>query len=167
MREPLAATFTHNASLQKEAYNTPISEIMHRGVVCFAADAPIEHLATAFLERDLYSAPIVDGQWRPIGVVSKFELLAAFSRWQQPLASPKNDILNAIPVARILQPLPLTLPEQSPIPVAAALMARKGIHQMPVVSEHGQVSGMVSTLDIVHWIAKWAQDETASGLHTL
>ena len=37
---------------------------------------------------------------------------------------------------------------------AAALMAFEGVHRIPVVDDAGRVSGVITTLDVLRWLAQ-------------
>jgi len=46
------------------------------------------------------------------------------------------------------------LPEDATLSQASALMAYEGIHRLPVTCAEGKVVGIVSTLDILRWLAE-------------
>jgi hypothetical protein len=56
-------------------------------------------------------------------------------------------------VADIMMPIVFALPENATVTKAAALMAYEGVHRVPVVSSGGQVVGVLSSLDILGWLA--------------
>lgn len=62
--------------------------------------------------------------------------------------------IEATPVAEVTVPYVLSLHEEAPICVAAALMAYENVHRLPIVSTRGDVVGVVSTLDVVRWLAE-------------
>ena len=53
----------------------------------------------------------------------------------------------------IMTPMSFTLNEDQSISKASALMAYEGIHRLPVVDGAGKVVGLLSSLDILHWLA--------------
>ena len=75
-------------------------------------------------------------------------------------ATPRSDgepaslLPETLRVADITVPYVLSLHEEAPISVAAALMAYENVHRLPIVSSDGDVIGVVSTLDIVRWLAQ-------------
>lgn len=163
------------------AEQTGVGTIMSRKVVCLAPDANVHAVTEMFLDRDFSSAPVVDGDWQPLAVVSKTDLLRYFStgkavlqslreagrlRGPQDGASQTGGALlapagadDAAPpashtVADVTVPYVLSLHQEAPISVAAALMAYEGVHRLPIVDTTGEVIGVVSTLDIVRWLAE-------------
>jgi predicted transcriptional regulator len=92
-----------------------------------------------FLERGISGAPVVDGKGRAIGVVSKTDVI----RGRQNKC-----------VGEVMTPVAFTMKENAPISQAAALMAFEGIHRLPIVSDSGEVIGIVSSIDVLQWIAE-------------
>lgn len=82
---------------------------------------------------------MVDGDCRPLGVVSRSDLLAISG--------------DQATVADVMMPMAFTLPETATLSRAAALMAVEGVHRMPVVSSEGRVVGIISSLDVARWLA--------------
>ena len=56
-------------------------------------------------------------------------------------------------VADIMMPIVFALPENATVAKASALMVFEGVHRIPVVSSGGQVVGILSSLDILGWLA--------------
>ncbi len=157
------------AAEARSASNTPIAEIMARHVVCVRPDLDTRTLATLFLERGISGAPVVDDDARPIGIVSKTDLVR--EHHERPEGSrppPPSDLeelsdlgvgfhTEAAPVttvADIMMPVAFCLPANESIARAAALMAFEGVHRVPVVGSRGQVVGLVSPLDVLRWLAR-------------
>jgi CBS domain-containing protein len=149
-------------ALREQAESTTVATLMSRGVVCLTAEAPLAQVAQLLLERDIGSAPVVDAAWRPVGMVSKTDLLRAYAQGarQRAVAQPSDALADAQArmapqtVADMLQPLTLSLHEASPVSVAAALMAYEAVHRLPIVAASGELVGVISTLDIVRWVAR-------------
>ncbi|MCA9597046.1 MAG: CBS domain-containing protein [Myxococcales bacterium] len=151
---------------------TPVTEVMTSAVLCVSADTTLEALTSLFLEHGISGAPVVDDQGRPIGVVSKTDLLREMTvRGQTEEVESRTfrvhgwDIdlgrgfhLAEVAQARvrdIMMPLAYALPESAPLSLAAALMAQEGVHRVPVVSGNdGSVVGIVSALDVLRWLAR-------------
>jgi CBS domain-containing protein len=65
-----------------------------------------------------------------------------------------------------MTPVVFAVPENAPIEKAAALMAFEGVHRVPVVSSAGQIVGILSSLDIISWLAErtgWLVGRSGSG----
>lgn len=122
-----------------------IGELMHRDVVCVSPDTSVRELRDLLLERGISGAPVVDGEGRPMGIVSKTDVLRACA---------KDRVEHA--VSEIMMPLSFSLTESAPVSQAAALMAFEGIHRVVVVDMNGRVVGILSSLDVLRWLAKRA-----------
>ncbi len=122
------------------ADRTPITAVMSRNVVALRADVPLDRARALFLERGIGGAPVVDGEGRPLGVLSKTDLL----RGIDPRAT----------VADAMSRKVLTVPESAPVSETAALLAFEGVHRAPVLSPEGRVVGVVTILDILRWLSQ-------------
>ena len=145
---------------------TALHEIMTRDVVCVHTDLAVESAATLLLEHNISAAPVVDAMGRPIGVISKTDLIrwyredAGFGE-QEPEPDPaaseaglSTRSVRTTVVDDVMTPLAFTLTEDAPVAYAAALMSVEGIHHLPLVAGTGEVVGIVSALDLVRWMAK-------------
>jgi predicted transcriptional regulator len=69
----------------------------------------------------------------------------------------RTDVLRAVPknenVASIMSRCVFVLPAEAPIERAAALMAFEGVACIVVIGDGGSVVGVVSALDIAHYLA--------------
>jgi CBS domain-containing protein len=131
MRQPLFSS---------AADRTPLLDVMTGDVVCVGQDLGLAELTELFLELDIGGAPVVDDECRPLGVVSRSDLIAVSDR--------------SATVASIMMAMAFTLPETATLSRAAALMAFEGVHRIPVVSAEGRVVGIISSLDIARWLAQ-------------
>jgi CBS domain-containing protein len=122
------------------ADRTPVTAVMSRNVVALRADVPLDRARALFLERGIGGAPVVDGEGRPLGVLSKTDLL--------------RGLAPGATVADAMSRNVLTVPESAPVSETAALLAFEGIHRAPVLSREGRVVGMVTILDILRWLSR-------------
>ena len=170
---PREARLTKTELLRARAESTAVSEVMSRSVVCLAPEAQIDAVTEMFLDRGLSSAPVVDEDWLPLGMVSKTDLLRVYAEQsgvgeslrERAAGSGGGHDVQAAPSSRvgdITMPYVLSLHEEAPVSVAAALMAYEGVHRIPIVASSGEVVGVISTLDIVRWVARCTDLEVAA-----
>lgn len=124
------------------ADRTPVQAVMTRTVLAVRADLPLDRARALFLERDVGGAPVVDEGGRPIGVLSKTDLLRA--------GAPYAGLSAADAMSRDV----LTVGEATPVSEVAALLASEGVHRAPVLGREGRVVGMVTALDLLRWLAQ-------------
>ncbi len=128
------------------ADRTPVSALMTTDVVCVAAGLSLAELMGLLVERRFSGVPVVDREGRPVGMISKSDLLRSSYEALQGKAPPTK-------VGEVMAPLALTIKHNAPISQAAALMAYEGVHRIPIVSDDGRVVGILSTIDVVRWLA--------------
>lgn len=142
--------------LRDLAESTAVGEVMSRSAVCIAPEARVDTVTEMFLERGISCAPIVNDAWQPLGMVSKTDLLRVIS--EEGGLGGESSLSGAAQarVRDVAMPHVLSLHEEAPISVAAALMAYEGVHRLPIVATSGEVIGIISTLDIIRWVARCA-----------
>jgi CBS domain-containing protein len=118
---------------------TPLSAVMSGGAICVSPDLPVKELIELLVDRGFSGAPVVDSAGKPIGVVSRSDLL--------------DDHRHAL-VRDIMMPIAFTLPENASLSHAAALMAYENVHRIPVIGVDGSVVGIVTSMDITRWVAE-------------
>ncbi|BDG02901.1 CBS domain-containing protein [Anaeromyxobacter oryzae] len=158
---------------RKAAERAPVSAVMTRDVFAVRPDLGLEAVTELLLERGFGGAPVVDGEGRPIGVVSRTDVLdhrfdagdtgeamaagARVSRGHYRVELGRGVHAEPPPdgsVADVMTRSPLTVPESAPVAEAATLMAERGIHRALVVANDGRLSGIITTSDIVRWVAE-------------
>lgn len=156
--------------------HTPVSAVMTTDVFAVRPDVSLEALMDVLLERGIGGAPVVDEEGRPVGVVSKTDLLdqrfvagdtgeamargRQVSRGQFRVELGPGVHAEALPydsVADAMTRAAITLPENAPVAYAAAIMVRQGVHRVLVVADDGKLSGIVTSSDIVRWVARRAR----------
>jgi len=135
-------------ALRVLAEATSVAEIMVTDVVCLSMDTSIDAVVDLFLEKDLAQAPVVDAAWRPLGMVSKNDLLRLFDAQQRGLFT------GEARVSQVVVQSVISIHHDASLSVAAAIMANEGVHALPIVAQGGEVVGIVSTLDVIRWLAQ-------------
>jgi CBS-domain-containing membrane protein len=62
---------------QQQAEQTPISEVMHPHPHCVTEQQWVRDLVSLFLDEGISAVPVVDGNGKPIGLVSKTDVVRA------------------------------------------------------------------------------------------
>lgn len=124
-----------------------LSDAMTIHIVCVRPDLDVADLGTLLMDTGISGVPVIDWEGRPVGMVSKTDLLrlvCGTGTLQRGTAT----------VSDIMMPIALCLPANESIAKAAALMAFEKVHRVPVVGASGQVVGIVSSLDVLRWMAR-------------
>ncbi len=112
--------------------------VMRRASVALRPGVSRSVAADALRAHGQASAPVVDGEGRPVGVVGEADLLRA---------RPGTKVADAM--ARVA----LTVSETAALSRATALMAAHRLERIAVVSDDGVVVGVLSALDVIGWLA--------------
>ncbi len=141
-----------------DAASTPIADILRRETLCIRPETSVESLAQLFFDRGISGAPVVDADGKPLGVVSRSDLLEA-------MREPKDVEVGTLSpgfheerepeTARdVMTASPITILESEMVSHAAAVMSFEGVHRLPVVDGDGRVVGLISALDVLRWLAR-------------
>lgn len=133
----------------------PLTQIMSREVTCARRDVEAARLVDLMVHNRIGCVPIVEEPGRPIGMVTKLDLVEQLLFIDQGASDPPSSREREPRTAsELMMPLAITLGERATVAHAAALMATEDVHHIPVVDDSGRVIGIVSTMDIVRWLAK-------------
>lgn len=119
-----------------------VADVMSADVLCVSEDMTIDEVTAVLLEEDVRSAPVVDSARRAVGMISRADLL--------------RDQPGDTRVTQVMMALPFCVRADAAITEAAALMAYEEVHQVPVVSEDDKVVGLVTSIDVLRWLANRA-----------
>ena len=116
-----------------------VGEVMSTGVLTVTGEATLSHVARELRHRNVGSAIVVDGEDRPIGIISERELVDAVAGSRNPDVGTAQLWMRADPV---------TIPPQTSIVQATETMREHGVRHLPV-SEEGRLVGVVSVRDLL------------------
>jgi CBS domain-containing protein len=139
------------AALAVEALErTSASRLMTRHVVCVQPEVTLGDVAAILVRHHLGSVPVVDDDFRLLGVVSTSDLLG------------KPESSRA---AFAMAPAVVAVNERASLIDAARAMADAGIHRVPVTSEDGRVVGILSSIDVMRFLSReLPQGEGVAGI---
>lgn len=116
-----------------------LRDVMTPVVTCVTPDLGLDELSQLLLAEGISGVPVIDEEGRPIGVVSKTDLVGLGP--------------GAAIVADVMMPVAFTLRDTDTLQRAALLMATEHIHRLPLVDDHRRVSGIITTFDLARWVA--------------
>lgn len=130
------------------ADSVPVSQIMSREVVCAREDLALDALLELLVTRHIGCVPIVDDRGRPIGMVTKLDLVEQLlpPHLRPPAPPPRI-------ASDVMMPLAITLDERATLAHVIAMMSVEDVHHVPIVSDAGALIGVISAMDVVRWLA--------------
>ncbi|MET8697875.1 CBS domain-containing protein [Kitasatospora sp. NPDC004723] len=124
-------------------------------VVQVAPQTGFREIVALLAEYDITGVPVVDGDGRPLGIVSEADLLLTLAAQEDPGSHmpppdlPRTGPGGAVTAADLMTgPAICTTPEASVV-AAARLMSRHGLKRLPVLDQDGRVFAMVSRGDLL------------------
>lgn len=121
-----------------------VRTILTREVVCVREQLTLTEVVGVLVEYGVNGVPVVDAHTRLIGLVTKTDIVAAVGRGVP---------LEHVVVGEVMVRHAITILESSSISRAAAIMAFKRVHRLPVLSDEGCVVGIVSAMDVLQEIS--------------
>lgn len=134
------------AGVRSSADATPVAEIT-KSVVCIERNVTVAQAAALLLELEVSGLPVVDDRNRLAGVISKTDLVR--HSWEPG----RHSRDGTVPVATIMTTDPVSIVATTSVADACKLMVDESVHRLPVVSESGEVLGIVTPLDVLEWLA--------------
>jgi len=138
-----------------------VSDLMTRNVVCVRMHLSLDALALLFLETGLRAVPVVDAEGHVLGMVSNEDVQLFVQSQSQP--TPHAAPIHAgqghprdpskCSVADVMLPLAYTITEHASVTELAALLVVEAVQRVTVVSGAGEVVGVISASDVLHWLA--------------
>jgi CBS domain-containing protein len=134
-----------------------VTTIMVAPVVTISEDDSIENARWLVLDRGISALLVLGRGGKAVGVLSKTDLVRDAD--ESPPATyvvgerGAERVVDGATVKESMTPIVFSLPETATIAAAASLMAVEHIHHVMVRSATGDVVGVVSTLDVVRWLA--------------
>jgi CBS-domain-containing membrane protein len=132
-------------------------ELMHPNPVSLRAEASIPETLALLVDKGVSAAPVIDEAGRPIGVVSRTDLLAYERETlfrpasQRPAETPGASAANSerTRVRDIMTPVVFSVALDAPMEKVVAEMVSLNVHHLFVVDHDGVLVGVVSPLDVL------------------
>ncbi len=136
---------------------TPLEEVMSRNVVKVYETDSMILARKLMIEEGLSTLPVMNSEGRVVGILTLSELMDTLVELLDVLAETgARDALRRVSVGEIMRPLIPALKPTDAVGMAAALMLEKEIRGILVVSEGGEVEGIVTLTDLTkHVVSKW------------
>jgi CBS domain-containing protein len=151
---PLAERAAHVASLAGRPHRA--ADLMTRDPVTLGARTPLAQAAAAMADRDLKRLPVVDGQGRLVGMVSRSDLLATVAEGQRQRPAEPLPLPAGAPVTVgeiMLRDVP-TVHRDTPLSTTIERLLDTAKRRVVVVDDSGQVVGIITDGDVLRRAAQ-------------
>ena len=147
---------------------TTVGDLMTSPAVVVQLETSLEAVAATLLRHGVSGVPVVDGQWRLVGVVSEADLLPheAYPSLEDDRAMVGDLLEHGVPkgseklvamlekatagtAADVMSAPAVGITEERPAQEAAELMRTSGVKRLPVVDGSGRVIGMITRRDLL------------------
>ncbi len=151
---PILPELPERALSRIPASAVPLHQIMSRDVICARKDLDVCVVVNLMLEHHIGCIPVVDERNRPIGIVTKSDIVehvhAAINCEREGLSLPQD--IQARCAEEVMMPLAFNLSAYATVAHAATMMMSEDTHHVMVVSPTEELVGVVSSRDIVGWV---------------
>ncbi|WP_138896681.1 CBS domain-containing protein [Streptomyces chryseus] len=131
-----------------------VGDVMTEEVVTLRPDTPFQEVAALLDANDIASAPVVDDDGAPVGVVSASDVLRHETGMPGPQGQDGNDErawgkVRARTADGLMSSPVFTARADWAIPRAARELRTRHVKQLPVVGDDGLLTGIVSRSDLL------------------
>lgn len=139
-----------------------VADVMTREVVSVRADNGVDTVAELLLDRGFSGVPVVDRDNRLLGMLSKTDLVREsaeeYAREEEEGSALPHGVhlIKARTVREVMSPGAQTVKASARLAEAAAIMAAGHFHRLPVVDDNGKLVGLITSFDIVRWVAEFS-----------
>jgi CBS domain-containing protein len=130
-------------------------------------DSPLDEVALLLLSSTFTGLPVVDGENRPIGVISQGDLiykagmpmrLGLLAESDRGKVSPVLEALAARKASEVMTQPAVTIEQDKLVTDAVNLMLKRQVKRLPVVDTDGRLVGILSRVDVFHTILRECPD---------
>ena len=114
--------------------NVKVAELMSESVLTAQPHQSVEHVRQMLDRNNITSAPVVDSDNQPVGVVSTTDLA--------------HDLKPGSPISKLMTTKVYVVPKYEDVSIAARVMRNHKIHHV-VVTHEKQVVGILSAFDLL------------------
>jgi len=144
------------------------SELMAKNPMSIRADATTAEALSFFTKKGITAAPVIDAAGRPIGVLSRSDLLVHHRETALPPSSgidcveerftsePQSQRIegdtNAATVAELMTPAVFSVAPDTPVRRVVEDMLALRVHRLFVVDDGGFLVGVISAMDVLRYL---------------
>ncbi|MGE3728477.1 MAG: HPP family protein [Candidatus Sericytochromatia bacterium] len=129
----------------------PITHIMSRSVLSVHPKQTLWEVKELFDQQNIRHVPVLNGK-EVVGIVSLTDLMRVTYGVAKEDIDQNQAVYQSIFAEEAMTPSPKVVSEDATIRDVAELLVDKGFHAVPVVSESGELCGLVTTTDLIRYL---------------
>jgi CBS domain-containing protein len=160
----MKATIARQFSVPLVLHAATAEDLMVPNPISIRAEAEVTEALRLFTERGIAAAPVIDEAGRPIGVISRSDLLIHQCEHARPSASKPDYFFagqsnameengprdcGAQTVADMMTPAVFAVSPETPVHGVLHEMVGLHVHRLFVVDDNGILVGVISTMDVL------------------
>ncbi len=122
------------------------ADLMTPNPMSLRAEATVSEAIAWLTEKGFSAAPVIDESGRPLGVVSRTDILVHERERLRSAAASHGDRAT---VADIMTPAVFSVTPQMPVELVVEQLLTLNVHQLYVVDEHQYLIGVISAHDVL------------------
>lgn len=136
---PPEAAEKARTGIEQAARGTPVEAVMTTPIRCVVASASLTEVRADLVLGARGALAVVDDDGAAIGVITKTDVLRA-------------ERLGSARVDDAMSPFVISVRSGEPVAHAISRMSHENVHHIIVLGEGHRPVGVVSTLDVLHWM---------------
>lgn len=125
---------------------TRAADLMTSNPMSLRAEATVPEAIAWLTEKGFSAAPVIDPSGRPVGVVSRADILVHERERRHSAVASVDDSST---VADIMTPAVFSVTPQMPVELVIKQLLTLNVHQLYVVDEHHALIGVISAHDVL------------------
>ncbi len=132
-------------------------ELMSDVVFTVCEDDSVEDLVKILVDEHINGAPVVSRDGDLVGIVTQQDIFfGSMTRGPESFEATEDGVRNRLCVRDIMTAPAVTVNEQTDVDSVCRLMFKLRIHRLPV-TRNGQITGIISSLDVCGAVARGEQ----------
>jgi CBS-domain-containing membrane protein len=127
------------------------AELMTPNPMSLRDEAIVAEAMSWLIEKGFSAAPVIDPSGRPIGVVSRADILIHERERLRSMLAPSADPAT---VADIMTPAVFSVAPQTPVEQVVEQLLTLNVHQLYVVDQHAHLIGVISAHDVLRHLRR-------------
>ena len=133
--------------------STTVGNIMSTPVITVHKDDTMSKVQDIFRKNNIHHIPVIAEGNQVVGIISKSDylrLLHGFTLFKTEKSIAYNDaIMRSLLVGEVMTRQVATLNPEDSLEMAAGFFRENLFHALPVVSDQGQLIGIITTFDLI------------------